>query len=108
MRKSGKRNESLSTIPQFRNSIVCLCGNAVYKPRVSLGLVSDFIHMVDVNRVRSVQKSSQKPRLFTQPNQFLCTVFLQFYNTLQSVNASLVHTIHSAYKYVSNSQKGVF
>lgn len=81
------------------NFIFRACGFAVYRLDKSLGKGSFFIHTPDLREHGAVQKSAGFTVVFKQLLAVLYTTFVQYYAMFISVNRTVVHNFHRAYKY---------
>lgn len=83
------------------------CGSAGYNESASLGVSSWVISRPARSGVWWGVKTLTFTRSGSQAGSVLYTVLAQHYAILISVARVFIHTIHRAYKEISNSKKGI-
>ncbi len=83
------------------------CGQPGHSLHTSLCVNSAAVHRAGIAPERAVHKLPSKPDLIPLSTLFLYTVYEQLLAVFASVNQTLVHTIHRAYIYETNSNKGI-
>jgi hypothetical protein len=96
---------NLSSIPYHLFPIFSACAQAAYNLRTTRRAWHVPIHSLLQTAFRSVHKPRKQAPAFTQVYQFLYTVYLQYYTTIQSVkgylytsSTPLIYTIQKANK----------
>ena len=84
------------------------CGQRAHKARVAVGEVMQRVHSRLGNRPGYVHNRAENTPTFTHLGTFLCTTYEQVQTSFSSVIQSLVHIVHRAYKYQSNSKEGTY
>lgn len=95
-------------LPSFYFPVPNICGWSVDNPRVNLRTDSTSAHNPAVSVIQDVYKAPGFATFCTQANQFLYTVFQQYYDIFLSVNRRLIHVFPIAYISHDNSKKGIF
>lgn len=84
------------------------CGQRVYKALVAVGEVVVLVRSLLPARSGHVHNRAENTPAYTQVGTFLCTTYEQLFFSFTSVSQLLVHTVHRAYKYQSNSNEGAY
>lgn len=89
------------------NTVTFGCGDVGHNAFTSLGVSLWVINTPADNGFWQSVKTRTFTRLDSQAGLLLYTTWAQYYATLISVTNELIHTIHRAYKEISNSKKGI-